>query len=135
MLLVQKIQIPSRIEYGDKASAVSTSTLIVLTCNGALITITYDNHVNRIQSLAMSQQGPTILANSEGGKANLVLVHLCTSSSRQPLDVLDIEYFTNSGGLYSNPNSFLPQRLAPFGDFRRWNRVVGRVFWTIIPPC
>ena len=64
-----------------------------------------------------------------------MLVHLNISSSRQPLDVLDIGYLTNSGGLYSNANSFLAQRHAPFGDFRSWNRVVGRVFWRIIPPC
>lgn len=41
---------------GDKASTVSTSTPIGSSCYGALIT--YDDHLNCILSLLMSQQNP-----------------------------------------------------------------------------
>ena len=42
----------------DKASAVSKSTPIVVTCDGALITITYDDHLDRIPLPSMGKQGP-----------------------------------------------------------------------------
>ena len=61
-----------------------------------------------------------------------MLDHRSTSSSGQPSDILDISYFTNTGEHYSSANFFLAQRHARLATSGRENRVVGRVFWTII---
>ena len=76
---------------GDKACTVSTSTP-----NSSYLRWRLDHHHLRRppeqHSVGADEpaRAPTILADSEDGKTNLVLVHLKTSSSRQPLDVLDI---------------------------------------------
>ena len=55
---------------------------------------------------------PSSLAARTTKTNSFLLVHLRTSSSREPLDVLDIGCFTPSGDLYPNASSFLAQQHA-----------------------
>ena len=85
---------------------------IVLTCDGALTT--YGDHLNHISLLPLCQQGPY---QSRRRQTQQGQSRARSSSSRQPLDVLEIRYLIGLGGLFSNADCFLAQRHAPLGDF------------------